>query len=151
MMQPRLEHQRPRPDFARLIRLGDEVIAALGVGIHDRDQRAVLVGEARNLIDRIQATLVVIEQADPTWAGWGAIEPPMGTMVERLRRDSVSSRLNAVLQRYPEMTPVCSREVTPHRSLPCHLVKTSLQSPDSGHGTASGTPPRSPDGSPSTS
>lgn len=56
----------PRPDFARLIRLADEVVATVRVGIYDQDQRMLLVGEARDLMERIQATLEDIEQADPT-------------------------------------------------------------------------------------
>lgn len=75
---------QPRPDFAHLLQLGDKVVATLKVGIGDEDQRALLIGEARDLMDRIQATLVEIEQANPTWPGWGSIEPPLGTMAEHL-------------------------------------------------------------------
>jgi hypothetical protein len=77
-----LNASRPRPDFARLIDLADEAVATVRIGIHDQDQRMLLVGEARDLIDRIQATLVEIEEADPTWPGWAVVEPPLG----RLRR-----------------------------------------------------------------
>jgi hypothetical protein len=79
----------PRPDFARLLDLGDQVIATLEVAVHDEDQRMLLVGEARDLIDRIQDALVRIEQADPTWAGWAVVEPPKGTMAEREMRRAV--------------------------------------------------------------
>ena len=72
-----------RPAFAHLLQLADQVIASLKVGIGDDDQRALLVGEARDLIDRIQTTLVEIEEADPTWAGWGSIEPPLGRLRHR--------------------------------------------------------------------
>ena len=73
----------PRPDFARLVMLADEVVATLKVGIGDEDQRALLIGEARDLLERIQATLAEIEQADPAWPGWAAIEPPLGRVPPR--------------------------------------------------------------------
>ncbi len=73
-----LDASRPRPDFARLIDLADEAVARVRIGIHDQDQRMLLVGEARDLIERIQATLEDI----PTWPRWAVVEPPLG----RLRR-----------------------------------------------------------------
>jgi len=80
------DRDHPRPDFDRLIRLADEVIAALNVGVHDEDQRILLVGEARDLVERIQATLVEIEQADPTLPGWAVVEPPLGRVPRRTQR-----------------------------------------------------------------
>ncbi len=81
-----LNASRPRPDFARLIRLADEVIATVKIAVHDEDQRMLLVGEARDLVERIRATLVEIEEADPTWPGWAVVEPPLGTMAGRTQQ-----------------------------------------------------------------
>ncbi len=84
-VQPQFDERLPRPDFAHLVVLADEVVATVGIGIHDPDQRALLIGEARDLIERIQATLVEIEETNPTWPGWAVVEPPKGTMVKQLR------------------------------------------------------------------
>jgi hypothetical protein len=88
-MTRRNDSKPPRPDFAHLLDLGDEVIAALQVGLHDSDQRMLLIGEARDLVERMQATLIEIEIADPTWPGWAVVEPPLGTMVKPTLQPSV--------------------------------------------------------------
>lgn len=80
---PRFDLNRPRPDFAYLVQLADEVIATLGAAVQDADQRMLLIGEARDLVERIQTTLVKIERADPTWAGWAVARPPLGTITDR--------------------------------------------------------------------
>lgn len=46
-----------------LVQLADAVVKTLGVAEHDEDQRALMVVEARELVERIQVALVAIEVA----------------------------------------------------------------------------------------
>ncbi len=82
-----------------LLGLADEVVATVTIGIYDRDQGVLLVGEARDLVERIQNTLVEIEMSDPTWPGCAAVEPPKGTMVGQLLQGG-GSRSGLAIRNY---------------------------------------------------
>ena len=82
--QPRRDPTLLRPDADYLVQLADAVIATLAVAEHDDDQRALMVVEAGELVERIQVGLVAIEDADPTWPGWGGLTPPRGTVRGRI-------------------------------------------------------------------
>ena len=80
---PTLEH----PDYDYLSQLADEVISAIAAAERDENQRALLVVEARELIERINEALIAVEDADATWPGWAAIDPPRGTLRDKVRPD----------------------------------------------------------------
>jgi len=76
--EPRRNLNLPRPDADYLAQLADAVIQTLAVAEHDDSQRALMVVEARELVERIEAALVAIEDAAPKWPGWGGLAPPRG-------------------------------------------------------------------------
>ncbi len=92
MKQPRRNPTLPRPDADYLVQLADTVVATLAVAEHDEHQRALLVVEARQLVERIDLALVAIEDADPTWPGWGGLTPPRGRPCGRAFSDHSGSR-----------------------------------------------------------
>ena len=85
MTQPRSDRRRLYPDYDDLSRLGDEVISAIAAAEHDERQRAFMIVESRELVERICEALVKVEDADPRWPGWSAIDPPRGTLADHLR------------------------------------------------------------------
>ena len=93
MKQPRRNPTLPRPDADYLVQLADAVVATLGVAEHDEDQRALMVVEARELVERIEVALVAIEDADPTWPGWGGLTPPRGRPRHRIKATQADARL----------------------------------------------------------
>ena len=87
MHPPRRDPRHPQPDYDYLNQLGDEVISALTAAERDENQRALLVVGARELIERILEELVAIEDADPGWFGWAGLDPPRGTLRDKVRPD----------------------------------------------------------------
>ena len=85
MLAPQFCPRLPRPHFQYLVQLGNAVVRTLDVAQFDEDQRALLVVEAQDLLRRICEALVSIEDADPRWPGWSAIDPPRGTLADHLR------------------------------------------------------------------
>ncbi|MFT7624363.1 MAG: hypothetical protein ACI9WU_003550 [Myxococcota bacterium] len=56
----------PFPEADYLVQLADAIIATRAVAERDERQRAMMVVEARELFERIEAGLIAVEDADPT-------------------------------------------------------------------------------------